>query len=193
MAKNVKSWSSPRGSARAGTEPEASSALISEPKNSQSPCRLQCSGQMPTRSRARNMVRLLKSIERDGELAPELLEDAFAVFLVEVDDDLGVGVRAEDVALGLQLRLALGVVEQLAVEDDRDAAVLVGDRLVAVAEADDGEAAVGEAEAGADQESVVVRSAMPERLRHACSAAGSGCRLPVRSMIPAMPHIGPRR
>ena len=152
MAKNVKSWSRPRGSGAAGTEPEASSALISEPKNSQSPWRLQCSGQMPTRSRARKMVRFGEVDERQRELAAQLLEDALAVLLVEVHDDLGVGVGAEDVALGLQLRLALGIVEQLAVVDDGDGAILVEDRLLAVAETDDGEAAIGEPEAGADRE-----------------------------------------
>ena len=115
---------------------------------------------------------LVEVDQRDGELAAQLLEDAFAVLLVEVDDDLGVGVGAEHVALGLQLRLALGIVEQLAVEDDGDALILVEDRLLAVAEADDGKAAVGEAEAGAQQESVVVRAAMPERLRHRVQRGG---------------------
>ncbi len=177
MAKNVNSWSRPRGSARAGTEPEASSALISEPKNSQSPCRLQCSGQMPTRSRARKMVRLLKSMSAMANWPRSVLEDALAVFLVEVDDDLGVGVRAEHVALGLQFRLALGIVEQLAVVDDGDALILVEDRLLAVAETDDGKPAVGEAEAGAQQESVVVGAAMPERLRHRVQRGGIGLAL----------------
>ncbi len=101
--------------------------------------------------------------ERQRELAAQLLEDAFAVLLVEVDDDLGVGVGAEDVALGLQLRLALGIVEQLAVVDDGNRAILVEDRLLAVAEADDGEATVGEPDAGTQQKSVVVGTAVPER------------------------------
>jgi hypothetical protein len=44
---------------------------------------------------------LVEVDERHGELSAQLLEDAFAVLLVEMDDDFGVGVRAEDVALGL--------------------------------------------------------------------------------------------
>ncbi len=119
--------------------------------------------------------------ERDGELAAQLLEDALAVLLVEVDDDLGIGVGAEDVALGLQLCLALGIVEQLAVVDDGDGAILVEDRLLAVAETDDGEAAVGEPEAGAQEEAVVVRAAVPERLRHALQ--GRRVRLPLASEV----------
>ena len=52
------------------------------------------------------------------------------VLLVEVDDRLGVGARAEPVALGLEARAQLGVVVDLAVEGDPDRAVLVGHRLV---------------------------------------------------------------
>ena len=100
------------------------------------------------------------------------------MLLVEVHDQLGVGVGAEDVAPGLQRGLALRVVEQLAVEDDGDGAVLVEDRLAAVAEANDGEPAVGEAEALADQEAVVIGPAVPERAGHVPAArrdrAGAG-------------------
>src|SRR6185503_19275874 len=104
--------------------------------------------------------------ERDGELALQVLEDAFAILLVKVDDDLGVGVRPEDVALGLELRLALRIIEQLAVVDDGDGAILVEDRLRAVAETDDRQAAVGEAEAGTDEVAVRVGAAVPDRIRH---------------------------
>ncbi len=119
--------------------------------------------------------RALREVDqRQRELAFELREHAFAVLLVEVHDQLGVGVGAEDVALRLQLGLALGVVEQLAVEDDRDRAILVEDRLAAVAEADDGQAAIGKAEALADQEAVVIGSAVPKRLCHGLQDGGIG-------------------
>ena len=78
--------------------------------------------------------------------------------------------------LASQLRLALGIVEQLAVEDDGDGAVLVEDRLLAVGEADDGEAAVGEAEAGADQDSRR-RQGRDARALAPCAAATAGIRL----------------
>src|SRR5256885_957854 len=75
--------------------------------------------------------------EGEGELAADVLEHALAVLLPQVRQQFGVGVGAEVVALGLQGRLHLGVVEQFAVEDDPDRLVFVGDRLPAVAEADD--------------------------------------------------------
>ena len=66
----------------------------------------------------------------------------------QVRDQLGVAVRAEAVAAAFQAGRVFGVVEQLAVEDDGDGAVLVGDRLPAVGQADDAEPAGGEADAG---------------------------------------------
>ena len=75
---------------------------------------------------------------RDREHPAQPLGEARAVLLVEVDEHLGVGVRgAEAVAGRLELRAQLGVVVDLAVLDDDDAAVLVGDRLVAALEVDD--------------------------------------------------------
>ena len=119
-------------------------------------------------------MRFEKSISASANWPFELREHAFAMLLVEVHDQLGVGVGAEDVALGPQLGLALGVVEQLAVEDDCDRAILVEDRLAPVAKADDGEAPIGEAEARADQKAVVVRPAVPQRLRHGLQNGGIG-------------------
>ena len=67
---------------------------------------------------------------------------------------------------GLQCGPRLGVLEQLAVEDDREAAVLVADRLAAVGEADDAEPAGGEGYAGREQVAVLVRPAVPQGLGH---------------------------
>ena len=55
----------------------------------------------------------------------------------QVRDDLGVAVRDEAVSARFELRAPFDVVEQLAVEDDEDAPVLVGHWLLAVREADD--------------------------------------------------------
>ncbi len=112
--------------------------------------------------------RALREVDqRQRELALQLREHALAVLLVEVHDQLGVGVGAEDVALGLQLGLALGIIEELAVVDHGDRAILVEDRLAAVAKPDDREPARGKAEARADQKAVVVRPAVPQRPGHA--------------------------
>ncbi len=110
---------------------------------------------------------LVEIDERQRELSLELGEHVLAVLLVEVHDDLGVGVGAENVALGFELGLALGVVEQLAVVDDGDGAVLVEDRLAAVAEADDAQSARCEAKAWANERAFLIGSAMEQRVGHA--------------------------
>ena len=65
--------------------------------------------------------------------------EALAVLLVEVDEHLGVAARREAVPGALELVPQLAVVVDLAVLDDGDPAVLVGDRLVAGREVDDRE------------------------------------------------------
>ena len=92
---------------------------------------------------------------------------------------------------GLQLGPHLGVVEQLAVEDDGDGAVLVADRLPAVGQADDAQPAVGQRQAGLFEEAVLVGAAVDDGVGHAPGRRprGTGRRCPDRSMIPAMPHM----
>ena len=75
--------------------------------------------------------------QRDGELAAQLLEDAFAVIFIKMRDQFGVAMGAEVVPLRFELGLDFGIIEQFAVEDDGDGAVFIGDRLLAVREADD--------------------------------------------------------
>ena len=58
--------------------------------------------------------------ERDGELAPGLLEHPLAAVLVEVDPGLGVAAGRQPVAAGQQLLAQLGILEELAVEGDPD-------------------------------------------------------------------------
>ena len=102
-----------------------------------------------------------------SELPLQMLEKSFAVLLIEMDDDLGVGARGKDVTLRLKLLLELGIVEQLAIEDDRDRAILVEDGLPAIAKTDDAEATVSEANTGSNEESVIVGSPVPQRVGHA--------------------------
>src|SRR5207248_9017476 len=73
----------------------------------------------------------------------------------------------ERVARLFEVGALLGVLEELAVEDDPDGAVLVGDGLLAVGEADDGEPAAGEFEAGGVEEPVLVGPAVDDRPGHA--------------------------
>src|ERR1044071_3232175 len=66
-----------------------------------------------------------------------MLYEVVAVLLVQVDDDFRIGMGIEAVALRLELRTQLDVVEDLAVEDDPYCLVFVVDRLPATLEVDD--------------------------------------------------------
>jgi hypothetical protein len=102
----------------------------------------------------------------DGELAAQVLEHPLLVVLPAVGDDFGVAVGGEAVAAALQFGLHLGVVEQLAVVDDGDGAVLVADRLPAVSQPDDAEAPRGEADARLFEIAVLVGPAVDDGVGH---------------------------
>jgi hypothetical protein len=105
--------------------------------------------------------------DRVVEHPVEPLDAPRPLLLVEVDDRLGVGVRAVDVALGLELGAQVGVVVDLAAEGEPDGAVLVRHRLVpGRSEVDDREAAVAEADARRGPGAAVVRPAVDELLAH---------------------------
>src|SRR5262245_61877151 len=95
-----------------------------------------------------------------------MLEECVSVLLPKMGKQLGVGGGAEVVAFPLELSALLGVVKQLAIEDHPDGAVLVGDRLLAVAEADNAQSSVGEVQAVVAEEAVLIRAAVVERGRH---------------------------
>src|SRR6478672_5908371 len=82
-------------------------------------------------------------------------------------DELAVALGAEYMAASAKLGLALGIVEQLAVADDDDVAVLVEDRLLAVCDADNAEAAIAKADTRCDQRADIVWPAMHKRRCHA--------------------------
>ena len=89
------------------------------------------------------------------------------MLLVEVDDDLGVAVGRQAVAGPQQLAAQLGVVVDLAVEDDDDRAVLVVDRLVAGVEVDDPQPLDAEADAARHVQAARVRPAVLLGCAHA--------------------------
>src|SRR5207253_2869445 len=64
--------------------------------------------------------------ESEGEHAAEVVDAVGSVFLVQVEDDLGVAPGPEAVALRLEGRAVLCVVVDLAVVDKPDGLVLVG-------------------------------------------------------------------
>ena len=107
--------------------------------------------------------------------------DQFSPYSSQVRDQFGVRVSAESMSFRFELGPNLGVLEELAVEDAPNGAVLVGDRLLAVSQPHDREPAVGEAEVGKVKVAVVVRPAVDDRVGH----PAQGCRrcgLPARQV-----------
>ena len=103
---------------------------------------------------------------------------------------------AEAMAERFELRPNLSEVVDLAVEDDPDCPVLVGQRLIAGGEIDDAETPMAEADAGADEEAVGVRSPVRDDRCHRCQtlAIDRPCRVEIEFAGDAahlrMPPVG---
>ncbi len=108
--------------------------------------------------------------ECDGEVALYLFDEVEAALLVEVDDGLAVGARVVDVAALLKTFAQLGMVVNLAVEDEPHARpVAAAHRLMAGGrEVDDREAAEAETQTAAVEEfrAHVVRPAVRHPVAH---------------------------
>src|SRR5262249_22654594 len=86
--------------------------------------------------------------------------------LVEMGNDLGIAAGAEAMAGAQQVLAERAVVVDLAVADDLDVTLLVGERLRAVRDVDDGEAPAAEPHPAPDHGAVAVGTAMDERAPH---------------------------
>ena len=95
-----------------------------------------------------------------------------ARLFVEVDDRLGVAPGGEEVPAPRQVVAQVLKVVDLAVLDDRDASILVPDRLPSSADVDHGEPAHRQTDASIDQTAFVVRASMPERAPHGQEIGG---------------------
>jgi len=104
--------------------------------------------------------------DRDRKLPAQAAEALRALLLVEVHDRLGVAVRAEGVALLLQLLPQRLVVVDLPVEDQGQRPVLVVDRLLPAREVDDAQPAHAERDARLDVIALVVGPAMHHGVAH---------------------------
>ena len=100
----------------------------------------------------------------DGKrpLAVQPLDAVLALFFVEMEDHFRVGPRREDVAGVDELLAQLDVIEDLAVERDPEAPILVAHRLLPAGEIEDAEPRVREAQRAVREHGFGVRPAMPE-------------------------------
>jgi hypothetical protein len=102
--------------------------------------------------------------ERDRELPVQILDEAIAVTLVEMQDDFGIGIGAEDVAEAPELRTKLNVVEDLAIEADDERTA--PHRLLAAGGIDDRKPDVREPDAVLEMDPAAVGSPMREQRQH---------------------------
>src|SRR5690349_16001762 len=86
--------------------------------------------------------------DRKGEDAIEVLRKGLALLFVEVDEDFGIGLCAEYVAAPFEIGTQLGGVVDLAVVDDPDRLIFIGDGLIPTSHIDDPQSAAAEIDAG---------------------------------------------
>jgi len=111
-------------------------------------------------------------VQAQREHPVETMDQVGSVLLPEVHQHLGVGTSAEAMPAGLEVAAEFGEIVDLAVEDDLDAAVLVGDRLRPAGGIDHGEAPDPRGQPGGLEKSLGVGAAMDHRGEHRPDLAG---------------------
>ena len=116
---------------------------------------------------ARQHEALLPDVpDGEGEHAPQVIDAAWAVVLVQMNDGLGVALGAEPMAVSHQLAMQFLVVVDLAVEDDPHGPVFVEHRLLSAFEIDDAEAPHAERDTVLDVNALLVGAAMHHHSTH---------------------------
>ncbi len=101
-----------------------------------------------------------------GELTPQVLEHVLGMIFPKMGNDFRVTVSGKAMALRLQAGFQLGIIEQLAVKDHGNRAVLIGNGLPTVPQPDDAQATRSHTDGRAIKEAVFIRPAVDHRLRH---------------------------
>ena len=102
----------------------------------------------------------------EREHAAEVIDAGIAPLLVGMDDGFGVATRPVAMTGGFELRADVGVVVDLAVEDDPDRPVFVRQRLMAGCHIDDAQPAMGQTGEVVDVDAGFVRATMPDDVPH---------------------------
>ncbi|OPZ08741.1 MAG: hypothetical protein BWZ10_02631 [candidate division BRC1 bacterium ADurb.BinA364] len=111
--------------------------------------------------------------DRQGEHAAQLRQAFRALFLVEMNDRLGVAVvGGEAMAAGGQRRAQFAKIVNLAVEHNGDGAVLVEHRLGAAGQVDDAQAAVAQPGRTENLDPFAIRPAMGDGAAHRANPLG---------------------
>ena len=106
-------------------------------------------------------------VEQDKcELAVHLVEEAVAVLFIKMDQDFDVCAGTEAVALADQVFAKRAIIENLAVTDEKQAVVLVGQWLVAGQQINNAQPTEAEPDTVLDKPAAIVGPAMRQHLRH---------------------------
>jgi len=103
----------------------------------------------------------------DAELAVEPAQAGRPFLFVVMQEDFGVAMRRQTVAVRQQLFAEFGVVEDFAVVNDPETSVLVGDGLLAATKVNDAKAGVAKADVVVEVDAELVGSAMADHGQHA--------------------------
>src|SRR5690348_5797933 len=102
--------------------------------------------------------------QREGKHSAQIFQQAGPVLFIEMQDNFRVRGGAELVPR-VELLAEIAIVVDLAVKGDREAAVLVRERLVAAGKVDDAQPAVRDSKIAVEVKSFVVRPAMRHAVR----------------------------
>ncbi len=119
----------------------------------------------PVTGKKQPLARLIPNGE--CEHAVQLGGTLLTVFLISMQNRLGIRFRLKTVSLGLQLMTDVLMVINLPIENDGAGAVFVIDWLRAGHQIDDAETAHTQANVSADMKSFIIRAAMRNDIAHA--------------------------
>ena len=117
----------------------------------------------------------------DGELTIEVLKALRTVLLIQMQNHLGIGPGPELMPPGLESGAEFDVIEHLAIEDDPQGFVLVGDRLLTRAEIDDAQARVAQGDVRIGVHTELIGTAMTNHRQCVFGTLGQVARRGVRS------------
>src|SRR5882757_381765 len=120
---------------------------------------------------------LISVPDREREHAAQILHALGSVLLIEVNDGFRVAVSTVGMSTGNEWFAQAGVVIDLAVEDNGDRAIFVGDGLVAASDVYDAEAAHPDGEGAVGMESIIVGPAVGDDLAHGSQSGRFGARI----------------
>ena len=121
----------------------------------------------------------------EGKHAAQFFQAPRPEFLVQMDDDLGVSVCFEGVTFAQEKGAQFLVIVDFPVEDDPDAAVLIGQGLMSSVQVNDREPAVAQSDLGGGVNAFIVWTSMADSLKHRPNQSGLDVGLSIKIKLSA--------